>query len=61
VDVPDTTANAAEFGRPGGGAGAGTFPQVRVVALAERNLSSQLRQLLSVDLTDSGVACHNVP
>ena len=35
VDVPDTTANAAEFGRPAGGAGAGTFPQVRVVALAE--------------------------
>jgi hypothetical protein len=35
VDVPDTTANAVEFGRPSGGAGMGTFPQVRVVALAE--------------------------
>ncbi len=35
MDVPDTVVNAAEFGRPGGGAGAGAFPQVRVVALAE--------------------------
>ncbi|MHB8185058.1 MAG: IS4 family transposase [Dermatophilaceae bacterium] len=35
MDVPDTAANAAAFGRPGGGAGAGAFPQVRVVALAE--------------------------
>src|SRR5665811_613798 len=35
VDVPDTAANATQFGRPGGGAGPGAFPQVRVVALAE--------------------------
>ena len=35
VDVPDTAANGAEFGRPGGGRGPGAFPQVRVVALAE--------------------------
>lgn len=35
VDVPDTDDNARAFGRPGGGAGAGAFPQVRVVALAE--------------------------
>ncbi|HSB55796.1 MAG TPA: IS4 family transposase [Gemmatimonadales bacterium] len=35
VDVPDTVDNAETFGRPGGGAGAGAFPQVRVVALAE--------------------------
>src|SRR5665647_2752287 len=35
VDVPDTAVNAAAFGRPGGGLGAGAFPQVRVVALAE--------------------------
>ena len=35
VDVPDTAANATAFGRPGGGARAGAFPQVRVVALAE--------------------------
>ena len=35
MDVPDSVANAAEFGRPGGGSGSGAFPQVRVVALAE--------------------------
>jgi len=35
MDVPDTSDNAETFGRPGGGAGAGAFPQVRVVALAE--------------------------
>lgn len=35
LDVPDTPENAGEFGRPGGGSGAGAFPQVRVVALAE--------------------------
>jgi hypothetical protein len=35
MDVPDTGDNAQTFGRPGGGAGAGAFPQVRVVALAE--------------------------
>ena len=35
MDVPDTAENAEAFGRPGGGAGAGAFPQVRVVALAE--------------------------
>lgn len=35
MDVPDTVENAEAFGRPGGGAGAGAFPQVRVVALAE--------------------------
>jgi Insertion element 4 transposase N-terminal/Transposase DDE domain len=35
MDVPDTAANAAAFAAPGGGAGAGSFPQVRVVALAE--------------------------
>ena len=35
MDVPDTLDNAETFGRPSGGAGAGGFPQVRVVALAE--------------------------
>lgn len=35
MDVPDTVDNAEMFGRPGGGAGTGAFPQVRVVALAE--------------------------
>jgi len=37
LDVPDTPANAAQFGRPGSGrgAGVGAFPQVRLVGLAE--------------------------
>ena len=37
IDVADTPANAAEFGRPGSGRGqgAGAFPQVRLVGLAE--------------------------
>ncbi len=38
IDVADTPANDAEFGRPGSGrgSGAGAFPQVRLVGLAER-------------------------
>ena len=37
VDVADTPANEAEFGRPGSGrgAGVGAFPQVRLVGVAE--------------------------
>ena len=37
LDVADTPANAAAFGRPGSGRGegGGAFPQVRVVAVAE--------------------------
>jgi hypothetical protein len=37
LDVADTPANEAEFGRPGSGRGegAGAFPQVRLVGLAE--------------------------
>jgi hypothetical protein len=37
LDVADTAANEAEFGRPGSGRGegAGAFPQVRLVGLAE--------------------------
>jgi hypothetical protein len=34
-DVPDTPANQAAFGRPGGGRGQGAFPQVRLVGLVE--------------------------
>jgi transposase IS4-like protein/DDE family transposase len=34
-DVPDTPANVAAFGRPGGGRGQGAFPQVRLVGLVE--------------------------
>jgi hypothetical protein len=36
LDVPDSPANAATFGRPGGGPrGAGAFPQVRKLSLVE--------------------------
>jgi len=34
-DVPDTPANTAAFGRPGGGRDQGAFPQVRLVGLVE--------------------------
>lgn len=36
VDVADTAANAAAFGRPKNGEGAGAFPQIRFVSLVER-------------------------
>jgi Insertion element 4 transposase N-terminal/Transposase DDE domain len=35
LDVADTPANVAAFGRPGGGRGQGAFPQVRLVGLVE--------------------------
>src|SRR5215216_4915831 len=35
LDVPDTPANLAAFGRPPGGRGQGAFPQVRLVGLVE--------------------------
>jgi hypothetical protein len=35
VDLPDTPANDAYFGRPGDAAAPGPFPQARIVALAE--------------------------
>jgi Insertion element 4 transposase N-terminal/Transposase DDE domain len=35
LDVADTPANVAAFGRPGGGRGQGAFPQVRLVGLTE--------------------------
>jgi hypothetical protein len=35
IDVPDTDANAAEFGYAGSGANRSAFPKARVVALAE--------------------------
>jgi hypothetical protein len=35
VDVPDTEANAAEFGYAGSGTGRSAFPKARVVALSE--------------------------
>lgn len=35
LDVPDTAENAAAFGRPKNGRGAGAFPQLRLVSLVE--------------------------
>jgi hypothetical protein len=35
LDVPDSAANDAAFGRPGSGRGPSAFPQVRVLALCE--------------------------
>ena len=35
LDVADTEANRAEFGRPSGGRGEAAFPQMRLVALVE--------------------------
>jgi hypothetical protein len=35
LDVADTPANVAAFGRPSGGRGQGAFPQVRLVGLVE--------------------------
>jgi hypothetical protein len=35
LEVADTPANVAAFGRPGGGRGQGAFPQVRVMGLVE--------------------------
>ena len=35
MDVPDTQANAAAFGRPKNGQGTGAFPQIRFVSLIE--------------------------
>jgi hypothetical protein len=35
LDIPDTPANAAAFGRPTGGRGDGAFPQVRKLSLVE--------------------------
>jgi transposase IS4-like protein/DDE family transposase len=35
LDLADTEANAAEFGRPGGEKGVGAYPQLRLVSLVE--------------------------
>jgi hypothetical protein len=35
MDIPDTKANSAEFGRPGSDTNPGPFPQVRVAGLCE--------------------------
>jgi hypothetical protein len=42
LDVPDTEANAAAFGRPGGKNGPGAFPQVRKLSLVELGTHAEL-------------------
>lgn len=48
LDVPDTSENAAYFGRPGSGRGdgQGAFPQLRVVGLVESGTHATLRVVL---------------
>jgi hypothetical protein len=42
LDVPDTPANEAAFGRPSGGRGDGAFPQVHKVSLVELGSRAEL-------------------
>jgi hypothetical protein len=42
LDVPDSAANAAAFGRPGGMRGVGAFPQVRKLSLVELGTHAEL-------------------
>jgi hypothetical protein len=42
LDVPDTAANEAAFGRPSGGRGDGAFPQVHKVSLVELGSRAEL-------------------
>jgi hypothetical protein len=42
LDIPDTPANAAAFGRPRGGRGDGAFPQVRKLSLVELGSRAEL-------------------
>ena len=46
LDVPDTPANAAAFGRPSGGRGDGAFPQVHKVSLVELGSRAELAFLV---------------
>ena len=47
LDLPDTAANAAEFGYPGNEHGPGPFPQIRVVGLGECGTRAVLGAALS--------------
>lgn len=46
VDVPDSTANARVFGRPGSGRAPGAFPQARVLSLCETGTHVLWRNLV---------------
>jgi hypothetical protein len=45
-DVPDSAANDAAFGRPGGGRGDGAFPQVRKLSLVELGTHAEIALVL---------------
>jgi hypothetical protein len=45
-DVPDSAANDAAFGRPGGGRGDGAFPQIRKLSLVELGTHAELGLVL---------------
>jgi hypothetical protein len=45
-DVPDSAANDAAFGRPGGGRGDGAFPQIRKLSLVELGTHAELGVVL---------------
>ena len=54
-NVPDSTANAAAFGYPKGGRGAGAFPQVRKLSLVEVGTHAELALVVKgVKEKDSG-------
>ncbi|WP_240630264.1 transposase domain-containing protein, partial [Specibacter cremeus] len=55
VEVPDTPANAAEFGYAGSGANRSAFPKARVVAMAECGTHAFVAaEVLTVALFDDG-------
>jgi Insertion element 4 transposase N-terminal/Transposase DDE domain len=45
-DLPDSAANDAAFGRPGGGRGDGAFPQIRKLSLVELGTHAELGLVL---------------
>jgi hypothetical protein len=45
-DLPDSAANDATFGRPGGGRGDGAFPQIRKLSLVELGTHAELGLVL---------------
>lgn len=55
LDVGDTDANAAEFGRPGASRGSSAFPQIRFVALAEVGTHALFDVAMSGCTTSEGV------
>jgi hypothetical protein len=56
LDVPDTPANEAAFGRPTGGRGDGAFPQVHKVSLVELGSRAELAFVVKPGLRNETVA-----